>query len=291
MEKRRNFAVFILTHGRADNVTTYNTIRRQGYTGKVYFIVDNLDSQIEKYQKKFGKENVIIFDKPEIASRIDTMDNFDKMNVILFARNACFEIAEKLGLTHFLELDDDYTDFSFRYIKDGTLKHDKHATNLDAVFSAFCDCLDETGAVTVAMAQSGDFIAGANGGVFRKRVVRKAMNSFFCRTDRPFKFSGRINEDVNTYTLLGSQGNLIFTATEASLNQLQTQSNKGGMTETYLDSGTYLKSFYSVMAMPSAVKISMMGGGGKGHNYYRIHHNVSWNNCVPKIIDEKYKKE
>ena len=25
------------------------------------------------------------------------------------------------------------------------------------------------------------------------------MNSFFCRTDRPFKFLGSINEDVNAY--------------------------------------------------------------------------------------------
>ena len=29
------FAVFILTHGSADNVVTYKTLRSDGYTGKI----------------------------------------------------------------------------------------------------------------------------------------------------------------------------------------------------------------------------------------------------------------
>jgi hypothetical protein len=57
-----NFAVFILTHGRPDNVKTYTTLRKCGYTGKVYFIVDNEDKHIEAYQKNYGIEYVKIFD-------------------------------------------------------------------------------------------------------------------------------------------------------------------------------------------------------------------------------------
>ena len=37
---RDNFCVFILTHGRSDRVYTYKTIRKQGYTGPVFFVVD-----------------------------------------------------------------------------------------------------------------------------------------------------------------------------------------------------------------------------------------------------------
>lgn len=57
------------------------------------------------------------------------------------------------------------------------------------------------------------------------------------------------------------------------------------MTDVYLDSGTYLKSFFSVMYMPSAVKIKMMGYIEK-----RLHHHVDWNKAVPKIVSEKYRK-
>lgn len=42
---RNDFAVFILTHGRADNVVTVPAIKKAGYTGKIYFIIDDEDEQ------------------------------------------------------------------------------------------------------------------------------------------------------------------------------------------------------------------------------------------------------
>jgi len=69
------------------------------------------------------------------------------------------------------------------------------------------------------------------------------------------------------------------------LQQIVTQQNAGGLTEIYLDLGTYTKSFYSVMYAPSCVKISEVGTNDK-----RIHHQVSWKHTVPKILDEQYRK-
>ena len=77
----------------------------------------------------------------------------------------------------------------------------------------------------------------------------------------------------------------MFTVCNVSINQKATQSNKSGMTDVYLDGGTYLKSFYSVMYSPYCVKVAIMGDKHK-----RIHHNVDWNACCPKIIDEQFKK-
>ena len=48
-----------------------------------------------------------------------------------------------------------------------------------------------------------------------------------------------MNEDVTTYTTLGSRGELFFTVTKANIVQKQSQSVSGGMTEVYKDSGTY----------------------------------------------------
>lgn len=39
----RNFAVFILSHGRAGNVKTYQTLINQGYTGNIYIVIDDED--------------------------------------------------------------------------------------------------------------------------------------------------------------------------------------------------------------------------------------------------------
>ena len=278
-----DFAVFILTHGRPDTIRTLDTLKRGNYSGKWYLVIDNEDKQAEKYYDKYGTERVIMFDKLAISKTFDTADLSQERRAIVYARNACFEIAKDLNLKYFVEFDDDYTSIGIRYPKDGKLSQ-LSCENLDEIFELMIDFLIETDALTVCMSQGGDHMGGLTGR-WKKSILRKAMNSFFCRTDRPFQFLGRVNEDVNTYTLLGSQGQLMMTVTDLMLNQLQTQSNSGGMTDLYLDGGTYLKSFYTVLYMPSAVTVQPMGTSHK-----RLHHKVNWKHCVPLILDERYKK-
>ena len=95
---RNDFAVFILSHGRANNLITLKTLDKIGYTGKTYIIIDNEDEQEEEY-KKLNVEDVIIFDKNEMIEKTDTADNFKDHRLVVYARNKCHEIAKKLGIT------------------------------------------------------------------------------------------------------------------------------------------------------------------------------------------------
>ena len=280
---KRESCVFILTHGRADNVQTYKSLRKFGYTGRIYLIIDDEDDQEERYRELYG-DQVIRFCKQEYIDRSMCINPDKPRKVILYARNACFDIARDLGITRFVEMDDDYKEFQFRFEKDGKLRL-KDIYRMDAVIDAFFDFLESTDALSVAMGQGGDLLGGRKSKRWRDRLLRKAMNSFFCRTDRPVDFIGSINEDVNTYVTKGNRGELFFTYLPTILIQTATQSNNGGMTETYLESGTYAKTFPSVMLNPSCVKVSEMGETG-----HRIHHRVYWKNAVPKILNEKHKK-
>lgn len=206
---RNDFAVFILTNGRADNVATMGALKRGGYTGKWYMIIDNEDETAEQYYKNFGSENVIMFDKQAAYDRADTMDNFNEHRAIIYARNESFRIAKELGLKYFLMLDDDYKEIDFRYA-DGNKLAGKTMKHLDRVFEDMLCFLEASGAAVVAFAQGGDFVGGLEGGTFTKGLLRKAMNSLFCRTDRPIDFRGTMNEDVTTYTTLGSRGKSVF---------------------------------------------------------------------------------
>jgi hypothetical protein len=272
----KDFAVFILTHGRADSVFTYKTLKKCGYTGLVYFIVDNEDKMIDQYINNFGEEYVKIFDKKMMADSIDEGNNFDNRKVIIHARNACFHIAKDLGIKNFVQLDDDYYYFGYRYDTGA-----KIIKNLDRVFEIVLDFYKNTPITSIAFSQGGDHIGGFSG----IKLKRKCMNSFFCSTDRYFEFIGSINEDVNTYTTLGSRGHVFFTFTNIQLDQKDTQSNKGGMTDQYALSGTYVKSFHTVMMQPSSVKISMMNS-----NHPRLHHSINWRSTTPMILSSKYKK-
>lgn len=277
------FAVFILSHGRANNIITIDTLKKCGYTGKIYIIIDDEDKQQDEY-KRLYKDNVIVFSKKEMEGTFDIGDNFGDRKVVVYARNKCHDIAKDLGLDYFLELDDDYNDFCYRYEDNGALRK-IDCKNLDKLFEKCINFLEVSGAHAIAFAQGGDYIGGVGSTAWQQKLLRKVMNTFFCKTDRPFQFYGRINEDTTMYTVLGQRGYLFFTLGDVMVNQLQTQANPGGLTDIYLDKGTYYKSFCSVMFSPSCVKVSSMG-----NVYRRIHHKVKWNNCTPKIINERYKK-
>lgn len=284
---RDDFAIFILTHGRADNVVTMRTLQRDGYKGRWYLIIDDEDEMAPVYRENFGEDHVISFCKQDAYDRADTMDNFNEHRAIIYARNESFRIARELDLTYFLMLDDDYQSFLYRFIEDEKLRgKELKGRCLETALEAMIDFLEVSGATMVAFAQGGDMIGGAQSPRFQKRILRKCMNSMFCKTDRPVEFTGTMNEDITTYTTLGSRGCLFFTFTKINILQLPTQSLKGGMTDAYNETGTYVKSFYSVLSMPSAIKVYMMYS-----KYNRIHSEVDWDCCVPKILEEKHRKD
>ena len=285
MTSKYTFAAFILTHGRPDRVHTYKTLRDCGYTGKIFLIVDNEDEKVEEYRKRFGPEWVIEFDKLAVSKTFDTADTQNDRRSIVYARNASFSIAAELGLDYFVQLDDDYTAFHHRYPSEGVLKyHD--VEKLDDVFEAMVEFLDTTNAATVAFAQGGDLLGGVDSRAVRDGVLRKAMNSLFLRTDRPVQFIGRINEDVNTYVVGGQRGELFLTVGPLALCQMTTQTNAGGMTGLYAESGTYLKSMFTVMMAPSCTSIGLMGS-----SHMRLHHRIKHEHAYPKIISSRYLKK
>lgn len=285
---RSDFAALILTHGRPDRVHTYFALRNAGYTGRILIVIDNEDKTADEYRSRYGQD-VVMFDKAAIAKTFDEGDNFQDRRAIIYARNASFQIAKDHGYRFFVQLDDDYTGFEYSFDENAMYGYGK-IQSLNWLFSAMADYLAATPFASIAISQGGDHIGG---GESKKTIgtKRKAMNSFVCDTEKPFQFVGRINEDVNTYTCEQRKGLLFLTILASKLVQKTTQSNAGGMTDLYIDSGTYVKTFYSIMYAPSCVKVSDLSSPQKGsEGHARIHHKVTWNNTAPLILSQHHKK-
>jgi hypothetical protein len=279
-----SFCIFIITHGRPENIITLKMLQQAGSKLPCYLVIDNEDNKAEKYFNKY-KENVLQFDKKYYASLVDNFDNSGNYRTTTHARNACFDFAKKLGFKYFLVLDDDYGQIKFR-IKQGlvhpTGKY-KIIKNIDNVFLATLKYYLNTGFASICFSQGGDWFGGETN--FNKKPKRKAMNSFFCSTERRFNFISRLNEDVNTYMQLSHTGKVFMTIPFIQVDQLPTQQNTGGMSTAYLDSGTYTKSFYTVICRPDCMRINRMGTANT-----RFHHLTDWKAAAPCIISEKYKK-
>lgn len=283
---RNDFAVFILSHGRGNNVKTVTTLLKYGYTGKWYIIIDDEDNQSDKYYRNYGKDHVIMFSKKEMDNKFDIMDNFTGRSVPTFARNAVYEIANRLNLKYFLEADDDLTCFRHRYLDSKGKLCTKYITDMDSVIERYLEYMDNTNITVLAFAQTGDLIGGKESKMYSDVYRRKAMQGFIVRVSDPIEYVGRFNDDVNAYVDHGKRGKLFLTFRDIVMDTAETQVQSGGISQMYLTYGTYVKSFYSVMLCPSSVFIDMMG-----MNHRRIHHMINWETCVPKIISSDFRKE
>lgn len=279
-----DFVAAILTHGRANNVKTIRALKEAGFTGDIAIVIDTHDKQAEAYHQKFG-DAVWQFDKDEWVQKVDDGDNSGDYRAVVYARNASIEMARAKGYKWIWQLDDDYT--AFHYKTDDKLKYaTRKIRSLDEILKAFVDYAESANLACFAFSQEGDHIGGPNS-IYNKtiRAKRKAMNSMLIRTDNPVAYVGKVNEDATMATIESLRGRLVMTYMPLSLSQTMTQQNAGGLTDIYLDQGTYLKSFYSVMYAPSAVKVKNMVVGEK-----RLHHIVDYEKCCPCIIREQHRK-
>lgn len=150
-----NFCIFILSHGRPDNVKTVNTLKEAGYTGKWYIVIDNEDSTADEYYKIYG-DRVLMFDKKAESETFDTYDTVDNRKTIVYARNACFRLAKEVGVRYFMECDDDYKAFENRYVENGKLKIRKlTAPDLDNACKSMIEFLKIPRVKTICFAQGG----------------------------------------------------------------------------------------------------------------------------------------
>lgn len=274
---RNDFAMFILSHGRAGNVITIDTLHRCGYGGKIFIVIDDEDEQEERYIREYGAENVIIFSKSEYAEKADTVSTSGERKTPLFARNAICEIANELGYSYFGMWDDDIGNLSYRYDDSGSLRG-KKIINLDDIFSSMIDFMENTGTDCMAFTNDGGLIGGTKGR-FSEGLRRQAANTYILKTGSHSPFIGTYNEDLQ-YSLLKAQiGQLVFELTCICFHAPERGSNKGGLSETYQEKNWYYINFHSVVCMPYAVKINK-----------DLKLTINWRNSFPCIISERWKK-
>lgn len=280
----KRFAVFILSHGRAKTISTYSALRRHGYTGPMYVVIDNEDDQEPLYREKFGND-IIQFDKRDYVALTDLGDLDDDRRIGVFARNFIQDKAAEMGYKYHLQLDDDIHGFTWRTVRDGRLVC-VMVRDIDAVLSAMLDYMDSAPFTALSFGLAIYYVGGLSNSTWKKQMIPKTMTTFIMRKDEKHYFHMRMNDDITTSALANMRGQMFYSYLPVRVDTVKTQSQAGGMTDIYRDNGTYRKSFYTVMAAPSCTKISQMG-----LHDMRVHHEIVWNNCAPKILDESLRKE
>lgn len=280
---RKQFAIFILSHKRADDVKTAKMLSKSNYKGDWYIVIDNEDDQEDIYRRKYG-ERIIQFDKKAEADMTDTGDAGNDRRCGVFARNAIQRIAREMGYKCHLQLDDDFSQFSYRMVEGNRLAS-KKVENVDELLFAMFEFLMETKITDLSFGLSSYYLGGIKSKNYENGLIPKTMGSFMLKADDPIAFKMRMNDDITSTAHAWSRGKMCFSVMECQVETPPTQKQKGGMTDIYTDNGTYAKSFYSVLMCPSFMRVAQ-----QGIKNFRIHHETDWGRCCPCIISDKWKK-
>lgn len=204
---RNDTILFIITHQRAEKQLTLETLKKAKYKGKVRLVVDDEDNEINKYREKYG-EILLEFNKQNLAENMDTHINKFPMGSALFARNACFLFAQKLGAKYYFICDDD-----IKCIKYKDSRGDKLQTSIvkdvDSVLEALVNYMDKTTIYSLGVPPDGAYIGGINDTV-RKGVKWSIVNFALCRTDKPVSYKSIMWEDMATLVRDLQVGNIGF---------------------------------------------------------------------------------
>ena len=272
-----NFAVYILSHGRAGNVKTYHTLRNAGYTGKIYVVVDDEDKQGDLYRKEFGDE-CVVFCKQEYMDKADTISLDGTRISALFARLFIMDIAK--DKEYYLMIDDDVEKITFRYPCGNSLKS-MAIKNADYMFEKIVNFMKGAKLNVLALQLAEGLIGGLNG-IYKNGLINQVLaQAYLLKGDTDYRFFGSVNEDtVGTLDYIG-RGGLGWRLGCITITTPARGSNSGGLSSDYNKKNWFYIDMHAVVVAPWCCKIDV-----DNENRQKI----DMRYARPRILSEVYKK-
>ena len=268
--------IFIISHKRIQ-CSTAHAIQSAGYSGEWYIVADDMDDT--EYEKAYGEDRIIRFSKDEYYEKIDTADNFRKYGASVYARVACYDIAERLGADCFGCFDDDLKGFYIRY-EDGNRLKSKKVKNLQRIFDAYCRYISDAGIACGAFISSGRLVGGAKNPLVKERFYHNPTNAYIINPHvEQIRFMGTLWEDA-TYSYQNNMlGHIAMAMMPVAFVMEPPESlQEGGCHDIYEEGASYLAESYANMIIPSFFR---WVDGCRGRRFRKD---------IPRILNEKWRK-
>ena len=276
-----NFAVFITSHNSPNECKSLDSLRLAGYKGKVYIVIDDLDPAKDKYHY----DDLLVFDKEKYVRSLDTglPSKSPQYSAVLYARAAVEDFAKQMHLNYFCVLDDDIVGFRFRYIDKMCKLRASQVSDMESVFSAYTEYMQDCSIACLSFANDGSFIAGADAVLSGTMLERRTCHTIFIRkVSIPIDWSFAINEDYITSIREGNSGKLFFTLPFVQRTITGMNDRANGMHDVYATTSDFQRSFYSVIACPWTCTPKMYKG--------KYVNGMCKDTAFPKIVSSRYRK-
>lgn len=249
------FAVFILSHKRADRVETYSTLRNSGYTGEIYIVIDDEDPQQSLYQERF--ENILVFNKSKWIESTDTVTNDKKKSSPVYARNYIEHTAKEMGYDAYIVMDDDIINLRFRYVENYVAKSQALKSSLDEVLEAYINYLLTANIATLSFATVMVYAGGVHS---EADMVRLANHRYTCQIHMrnlafPVDWISLANNDSISANNTAKLGYLWWALPFIVYDSPKMNTLPGGMKEVYDGVSEFRRAFMSTVVSPSVCRV------------------------------------
>lgn len=271
----QDFAIFILSHNRAQKIDTLNMLQKHSYSGRYYIVISEDDSQIEDYKKLVGVEHLLIFNKEEYFNRQDTFVRSESpiMSASLYARNYIIDVVKQMRLTHFVMADDDIRDIFFRFNSEGKMKQ-KRIGDIDEILKAMRDFLESSMKIGgLCLALDDGYFGGLNGN-FSKGLTRRIFQFMMFKTSEEWIFTGVRCEDF--ILSITNINRLFFCIWNLSIETPKMSTNDGGIEYS---KDIYYEPLFPMIVAPSGIYVLPNGK-----------RRIQENRLLPKILNQSHKK-
>lgn len=277
------FAVFITTHGRVDRVATYDTLKRCGYTGKIYIVADNEDEQLQRYLNRFP--DVLVFNKQLQFNKCDKVIATQQKASVTYARNAVEAYAKHFMLDAFMVVDDDITGFRYRWVDGDSVRSLAVNNGMDDVLSLYAQYIIDHNIAVTSFAHMMFYISGTHNLDKRISEQREISQLFIRNTKFEIDWIGVMRQDILTNMVTAKMGMIwwvlpFITYDAEPMNE--TGENLGGMKEAYDNISEFRRTFLGVIVSPFCIKVGCANERIK----------MSWNkeSAYPLVVSSRYKK-
>lgn len=280
---RKDFAIFICTHGRPDRQHTFNTLMSVGYTGEIIFVVDDEDNSVSELRRLYPKNKIMTFCKQDFIEESPTVSLIPNRKTILYAKNACEFFAKQLDLSSFVIADDDIVNFRYRYIENGSVKSFNAISNFDAIIETCCQFMLTSNLAAFGFGIAQYYFAGTSCMLDDLWKWRVPYNFVFRNTSKPILWQSDYGEDLITSITYANQGEYMLCCPMIQQTIKPLGKMDDGMAEVYRTISSFKLAQYGFIYHPTA----------EIPRYYKDHW-MSWikrENAFPKLVSDTYRKE
>ena len=158
---RNNFASFIASYGKPDNIPTYNCLKKLNAKYPIYIVIGVDDPKYDEYIRNWPN-NLVIFDKRDYIDEVDEIGLYSKTHkVCTYSRLAIDDFADELDYRYVGYLFDDINSMNLRYVN-GDKVSSIGQYNIDDIIDIYISLLNSSEDIYIVGPPQSSFYIGVN---------------------------------------------------------------------------------------------------------------------------------